>query len=328
MMALFVLFFAFLISMQAADTDFNGRWNLKVLNEPRTRVWWLEVEGAGTSGIRGSFVGAPGGDVNGIPRIRIEKGELVWQFEKHYGGAAGVDQTGIYRAGIQDGKLKGSLQVKGVESASREFTGVRAPEITDAEDGSWKRGKAIELFNGKDLTGFKAMVPGKEIGWQVKGGLLGNVAGANNLVTEQKFWNFELHVVFRLGKESNSGLGLRGRYEVQILEDFGKPADIHGMGALYGRKTPGKNAGQPPGAWQTIDVRLVGRIVTVVVNDERVIERYEIPGLTAIANDADEDQPGFITIQGDHGAIEFRKITIIPLTRTVGGRAAAGGQRD
>ena len=318
-MTFFVLFFCLVASLHAADTDFNGRWNLKVTNEPRTRVWWLEVEGAGTSAIRGSFVGAPGGDVNKIPRIWIEKGELLWQFQKHYGGEGG-DQTGTYRASIQDGKLKGSLLVKDLDTGSREFTGVRAPEITDREDGSWQRGKSIELFNGKDMSGFHAMVPGQDVGWQVKGGLLGNVAGANNLVSDQKFWNFELHVVFRLGKESNSGLGLRGRYEVQILEDFGKPADIHGMGALYGRKTPTKNAGQAPGTWQTMDVRLVGRTVTVVVNDERVIERYEIPGLTAIANDADEDQPGFLTIQGDHGAIEFRRITVTPLTRRTEGR--------
>lgn len=311
-MALLVFFFL-LTSMFAADSDFNGRWNLKVTNEPRTRVWWLEVEGAGTSAIRGSFVGAPGGDVNNIPRIWIEKGDLAWQFEKHYGGTG--DQTGSYRASIQDGKLKGSLLVQGLDALSREFTGIRAPEIADSEDGTWKRGKPIELFNGKDMAGFHAMVPGRDLGWQVKGGLLGNVAGANNLVSDQKFWNFELHAVFRLGKESNSGIGLRGRYEVQILEDFGKPADIHGIGALYGRKGPTKNAGLAPGAWQTIDIRLVGRFVTVVLNDERVIERYEIPGLTAIANDADEDQPGFLTVQGDHGAIEFRKLTVTPLTR-------------
>ena len=299
--------------MHAADTDFNGRWILKVANEPRTRVWWLEVEGAGTSVIRGSFVGAPGGDVNKVAAFSIEKGELVWQFDRQYGGTG--DQRGTYRASVRDGKLKGSLHVSGLDSAAREFSGVRAPEITDREDGTWTRGKPVELFNGKDLAGFHAMVPGKDIGWQVKGGLLGNIAGANNLVSDQKFWNFELRVVFRLGKESNSGLGLRGRYEVQILEDFGKPADIHGMGALYGRQTPTKNAGLEPGAWQTIAVRLVGRTVTVVVNDERVIERYDIPGLTAIANDADEDLPGSITIQGDHGAIEFRKITVTPLTR-------------
>jgi hypothetical protein len=280
-------------------------------------VWWLEVDDAGKPSIHGSFVGAPGGDVNVIPKMRIEKGELVWQFDKHYGGAAG-DQTGVYRATIADGKLIGTLRVKGLDSAARDFVGTRAPEIADKEDDTWKRGKPIELFNGKDLTGWHAMVPGKDLGWEVKDRLLGNVAGANNMVSDDKFWNFELHVVFRLGKDSNSGLGLRGRYEVQILEDFGKPADIHGMGALYGRKIPSKNAGLAPGAWQRIDVRLVGRLVTVLVNDERVIERYEIPGLTAIANDADEDQPGSLTIQGDHGAIEFRKITIVPLTHSTG----------
>lgn len=310
------------LTMMADVKDFNGRWNLKVKDEPRTRVWWLEVEGAGTKSIRGSFVGAPGGNVDTIPKIWVEDNgkTLVWQFEKHYGGPDGANQTATYRARIAAGLLEGTATVPGVESANRVFTGKRAPVIKDIDDGSWHPApgsKPIELFNGRDLTGWRAMVPGKDLGWSVRnpGGILANSPGANNLVSEQKFWNFQLHTEFRIFPESNSGIGLRGRYEVQILEDFGKPPETHGMGALYARKAPTVNAGRGPGVWQTLDIRLIGRFVTVVLNDVKVIDKYEIPGLTAIANDADEDQPGSITIQGDHRAIEFRHITITPLVQ-------------
>ncbi|MBS1833399.1 MAG: DUF1080 domain-containing protein, partial [Acidobacteria bacterium] len=135
----------------------------------------------------------------------------------------------------------------------------------------------------------------------------------NNLVSDEKFWNFELHAEIQLGKDSNAGLGLRGRYEVQVLEDFGKPADTHGNGALYSRILPASNASKAPGEWQTYDIRLVGRTVTVILNGVKVIDRKEIVGLTAMAHDADEALPGPISVQGDHGAVEFRKLTVTPL---------------
>jgi Domain of Unknown Function (DUF1080) len=298
--------------MFAADKDFNGRWDIQVMNEPRARVWWLSVEGAGTHGIHGSFVGAPGGDVDAIPKIWIENGQLMWQFNKRYSPQA---NEGNYRARIENGKLAGSLTVAGYDAGNRTFEGVRAPEIKDVDDDSWTKGAPVELFNQRDLTGWHAMVPGKDLGWVMKDGALSNVAGANNLVSEQKFWNFELHAEFRLGKESNSGIGLRGRYEVQILEDYGKPADVHGMGALYGRATPSKNAGKGAGEWQTFDVRLVGRIVTITVNGEQVLTRFSIEGLTAIAHDRNEAEPGPISVQGDHGAVEIRKLTVTPLVK-------------
>ena len=50
-------------------------------------------------------------------------------------------------------------------------------------------------------------------------GILKSTGGANNLITERKFWNFTLHVEYKVGPHSNSGIGLRARYEVQILED-------------------------------------------------------------------------------------------------------------
>ena len=301
-----------MVPLIAADTDFNGRWDIRVPNEPRARVWWLGIEGAGTAAIKGTFVGAPGGDVDTIPKLSAQNGELTWSFQKRYSAKS---SEGIYRAKIENGRLVGTLTVTGDNSFNRQFEGVRAPQIKDVDDSSWKKGKPVELFNNKDMTGLHALVPGKALGWLIKDGILTNVPGANNLVTDQKFWNFELHAEFRLGKDSNSGIGLRGRYEVQILEDFGQPADIHGMGALYGRVVPTKNAGKGPNEWQTFDIRLVGRTVTVTVNGERVITKATIDGLTAIAHDPNEAYPGPISIQGDHGAVEIRKITLTPLVQ-------------
>jgi hypothetical protein len=159
------------------------------------------------------------------------------------------------------------------------------------------------------------MVAGKELGWKVEDGILKNVAGANNLVSDQKFWNFQLHCEFRLGEHTNGGLGLRGRYEVQILSDYGKPPNTHSSGALYSRIAPSVNASKPAGEWQTYDIRLVGRMVTVVVNGRTVIDKGIIEGLTAIANDANEALPGPISVQGDHGPVEIRDLTVTPLVQ-------------
>jgi hypothetical protein len=192
---------------------------------------------------------------------------------------------------------------------------VRAPEITEKDDATWKAAKPIHLFNGKDTAGWKSLTPNKPFGWTVENGILKSTGGASNLVSVQKFWNYALHVEFRLGKDSNSGIGLRARYEVQILDDYGKPANTHGNGALYSRILPSENASKPAGEWQTYDIRLVGRQVTVVLNGKKIIDKGEIEGLTAIAADANEGQPGPLILQGDHGPVEFRSVVLTPLTK-------------
>ncbi len=301
-----------------ADGQFNGRWDIKVDNESRSRVWWLEVNGAGTPKLSGRFVGAPGGDMNDIPEMTVKNGELRFVFERSYvgtKGAKGAKQRGVYTAKLVGDKLVGQFFVEGKEGGKLTWKGVRAPVIKDKDDGSWKEGKPVKLFNGKDLTGWVPMIAGKEIGWKVESGILKNVAGANNLVSAQKFWNYKLHVEFRLGERTNGGIGLRGRYEVQILEDFGKPAGTHSSGALYSRIAPSENASKPAGEWQTYDIRLVGRTVTVVVNGKTVINKGEIEGLTAIANDCDEALPGPLSVQGDHGPVEIRDLTLTPLVK-------------
>lgn len=288
----------------AADADFNGRWDITVPHESRRRAWWLEVNGAGTGQLMGRFVGFPGGDMNTIQKIWIEGGELKFTHDKDK-----VHQQ--YTARMKGGKLEGTM----TDGATKmEFAGVRAPEIADKDDGSWKEGKPIELFNGKDLAGWHGLVPGQKLGWTVENAVLKSTGAANNLESDAKFWNFKLHIEYRVGEHSNSGVGLRGRYEIQILEDYGKPVSTHTNGALYSRMPPRINASKPAGEWQTYDIRLVGRNVTVVLNGQEVVKTV-IEGLTAIATNAEEAQPGPIVLQGDHGPVDFRKVTLTPLTK-------------
>ncbi len=305
-MRLLLLFLT--LPLFAADKDFNGRWNIEVPKEPRHRVWWLEVSGAGTPGIKGRFVGSPGGDMNDIPEIAVKNNTLEFVFTR-------PNYKGIYKATLIKGLLQGNFTVGGNPKSELTWTGHRAPVLKDKDDGKWKEGKPVDLFNGTDLQGWSAMVSGQDLGWQVKDGIMGNKASSNNLVSAQKFWNFKLHCEFRIGKDSNGGFGLRGRYEIQVIDDFGQPPDTHGTGALYSRTAASKNASRAPGEWNTYDVTLIGRQVTVIVNGEKVIDKGEVEGLTAMAHDWNEAVPGPISVQGDHGPVEIRKLVITPLVR-------------
>ncbi len=302
----------------AGVEEFNGRWNITVFGEARNRAWWLEVKGAGSPQPEGWFVGAPGGGLDRIPNLEIRDGELSFSFERGFRVKAGeppVKARGLWRARLKDGKLHGTFELSGYATPPLKWIGVRAPRITDRDDGTWRQGKPVELFNGKDLSNWLPMIPGRELGWTVRDGIMTNVEGANNLVSKDKFWNFKLHAEFRLGPRSNSGIGLRGRYEVQIVDDYGRPPSKQSNGAIYSRIAPSENASRPPGEWQSFDVTLIGREVTVLVNGRKVIDRQEIEGLTAMAHDPNEGEPGPISLQGDHGVVEFRKLTVTPLVR-------------
>lgn len=298
------------LSAFAGDKDFNGRWDIKVENAANRRAWWLEVNGAGTPKMTGKFISALGGDLNVINNLSIQDGVLSFSFDRKGAQPAKL----VYTAKLVKGELIGEHFIEGKPQKTA-FIGKRAPVLKDKDDNSWKRGKAVELFNGRDLSNWAAMVPGRELGWKVENGIMKNVAGANNLVSSETFWNFELHCEFKIGAHSNGGLGLRGRYEIQIIDDFGKPAGSHGTGALYSRIVPTENASKAPGEWQTYDIRLVGRLVTVTVNGKKVIDKGVVEGLTAMAHDWDESAPGPISVQGDHGPVEIRKLTVTPLTK-------------
>jgi len=310
---------ALAIPSLAADTDFNGRWDLIVHNNPGCTVtcaWWLEVNGAGTATAKGSFVGFPDGSLHDID-IAVKDGVLRFVWDRasapgRNGGAPSPAQHIDYEVRLANGKLEGATK-----GAKRDvtFTGERAPVIDEHDDGSWVKGKPITLFNGKDLSGWGGILSPDAVGWTVENGLLTSKGHADNLITKEKYWNFEVHAEYKIEEGSNSGVGLRGRYEVQIAADYGRPPGMHGTGALYTRILPPVNAGKPNGEWQTLDIRLVGREVTATLNGVKLYDKGSIIGLTGIAYDPYEGKPGSLELQGDHGAVQFRNLVLTPLTK-------------
>ncbi len=165
------------------------------------------------------------------------------------------------------------------------------------------------MFNGTDLKGWHAL---GENQWKAVNGVLTSPKTGSNIVTDDVFNDFKLHVEFRIPKGSNSGVYLRGRYELQISDSKGLDPARGEMGAIYGFITPSEMMAKGAGEWQSYDVTLVGRMITVVANGTMVICNREIPGITGGALDSNEGAPGPLLIQGDHGAVEFRNIVLTP----------------
>ncbi|HWQ57305.1 MAG TPA: DUF1080 domain-containing protein [Bryobacteraceae bacterium] len=304
----------------AADARFNGRWDITSYTEPNNRAWWLEITGAETDRPKGKFVTAFAGDMNEIQEIAIAPGALRFGWlrtERPKPGDNTPPKTRhlVYKARIAGEKLEGTFEVEGEARPPIRWVGVRAPVIRDKDDGSWKEGKPVRLFNGKDLSGWKTPDGRPLDGWSVKDGCLVTSGKSPNIISGPAFWNFKLHLEYKVAPHSNSGVGLRARYEVQIVDDYGRPPDTHSNGSLYSRIAPTQNASKPGGEWQTYDIRFIGRQVTVVLNDKTIINKGEVEGLTAIAVDPNESQPGPLYLQGDHGPVEFRNIVVTPLVK-------------
>ncbi|MES2125189.1 MAG: DUF1080 domain-containing protein [Gemmatimonadota bacterium] len=277
-----------------------GRWDLTVRSTGGSYPSWLEVELSGNSTLVGRFVGQFG-SARPVSRVDFKDGALRFAIPPQWERGAG-DLT--VEASLEGGKLSGFLtDPAGVRSP---FTAVRAPALRHDEP-AW--GSPVALFNGKDLNGWKATGANQ---WKVVNGILTSPAPGSNLLTDQRFTDFRLHVEFRVPKGGNSGIYLRGRYEVQVEDSKGMELDSHHLGGVYGFLTPNRDAALGPGEWQSADITLVGRLVTVVLNGVAIIVEQEIPGITGGALDSDEASPGPLMLQGDHTAIEYRKVVLTP----------------
>lgn len=213
----------------------------------------------------------------------------------------------------------------GVGVEQREFTGKRIPPLPAKPDLSKaKFDKPITLFNGKDLEGWKLTDPGAKSGWSVQDGLLVNNpvqkegqphVNYGNLRTVAEFEDFNLKLEVNVARNQNSGVYLRGIYEVQVADTVGRGTDSHNMGGLYSRITPTVNAEKPNGQWQTMDITLLDRHVTVILNGQKIIDNQPLLGCTGGALWSDEFKPGPIYLQGDHTGITYRNIVLTPILK-------------
>jgi hypothetical protein len=212
----------------------------------------------------------------------------------------------------------------GMNVTKRKFAGWRLDDPAPAPDMSKvKYGAPIKLFNGKDLTGWRLINPNQANGFKVVNGELvnepispeGQHLSFGNLRTDNEFDDFKLSLEVNVPAGSNSGVYLRGIYEIQVVDSHGQKLDPHNMGALYSRITPSEAAEKPAGEWQTMEMILCDRHITVVLNGKKIIDNKPAYGPTGGAMHADVLKSGPIYLQGDHGKVLYRNITLTPILK-------------
>ena len=291
-------------SQPPTTNDIIGRWDLVVNKDGHQLPSWLEIYKSGHSTLVGRFVYAFG-SARPVSEIKYDGEQFSFQIPPQWEGGT-MDM--LFEGSMEGDALKGTMRY--TDGKMSNWTGTRAPALAYTDTPIW--GAPTALFNQKDLTGWKAEGDNQ---WTVKEGILTNNKAGANLVSEAQFTDFKLHVEFRYPKGSNSGIYLRGRYEVQIEDNHGKAPSSTLFAGVYGFLTPNEMAAKPSGEWQAYDITLVGRRVTIVANGKEVITNQNIPGITGGALDSREGDPGPIFIQGDHGPIEFRSIVITPVIK-------------
>lgn len=283
-------------------TPLEGRWDLTITKNGQQLPSWLEVRHSGNNTLVGRFVYAFG-SARPIAEVKLKDGKFYFsippQWEK---GERWMDFEGSLE---NDNIINGTMTY--VDGNKSSFVGVRVPALLREKPIEWST--PIQLLNGKDLTGWHA--EGKNQ-WIVENGVLKSPHSGANLFTDQKFTDFKLHIEFRYPKGSNSGVYLRGRYEVQVTDSKGLEAWDDQFSGVYGFLQPNRMVAKDAGEWQSFDITLVGRTVTVVANGVTVMCDQIIPGITGGAIDSKEGEPGPIFLQGDHGPIEYRNIVITP----------------
>jgi hypothetical protein len=283
--------------LRSQTNPFAGRWDITVTpQDDQPYPDWMElVDKGGKFDVR---VQPRAGSVHSVQDVKLDGTRLtlgvsrgiVWELQATRNQLSGVQKTG--------------------DAVTAHIAGVRAPELKRAVPKAWTNPQP--LLNGKDLSGWEPFPPGAANHWVMEDGVLLNKEHGANLKTTRKFDDFKLHIEYNCPEDGNSGIYLRGRDEIQVAyEKPGANDKFHDMGAIYGFLAPAVELPKKPGQWESFDVTLVGRYVTIIRNGVKTVDNQEIPGISGGALDANEGEPGPFYLQGDHtGGMKYRNITV------------------
>src|SRR5579859_6991508 len=287
-----------------SETAFLGRWDLTLKAPDREYPSWLELTRENGQ-LKAQMVGR-WGNARPLPKVEITNGHLRFVSPKE---EEDRKDDMVFEAKLGGDRLSGTTT--GPDGTVWPWTGERAPSLKRTAAPKW--GKPMALFNGKDLSGWTMSKSNSTTVWKVENGLLITPGEGPELIHNSKFQDFKLHVEFKIDPASNSGVYLRGRYEVQIETDSAAEPPSHHTGGVYGFLAPTPELPRKSGEWQTYDITLIGRTITLVQNGQTVIDNKEIPGITGGALDSHEALSGPIYLQGtEKGHVAFRSIVLTP----------------
>jgi hypothetical protein len=307
---LFPIFCLIIAPAFAQKSPFAGRWDLNLTPQNGTPYpQWMEL--VDKDGKVDGRIQPRGGAVRPIVDAKMEGQHLVITVA----AATQRAPATTWDLTVAGDKLSG-VEKRG-ETAGPQIAGLRAPALKRPMPKAWTAPEPI--FSGKDLTGWEPIGNAQNSKWVTRNGELVNDnpvvegqrgPGAANIKTTRKFDDFKLHMEVNCPEHGNSGIYLRGRYEIQVGTEGGT-VPSHEMGALYGHFAPAANVPTKLGEWTTFDITLVGRYLTVVRDGVKIHDNVEIPGPTGGPLDSNESEPGPFFLQGDHqGVIRYRNITI------------------
>lgn len=282
-------------------SEIAGNWNLVVETDNGDRPSWLQVKTSGNNALVGHFVGISG-SARPISEIKYSEHTGIYSFTiPQQWVNTDIDMHMEFTH--SNGELTGTTSYG---STTLNWTATKAPKLITTSTPEW--GEPIELLD-KNLSHWKLAENNQ---FEMDDGVLINRESGGNIITKDTFSDFKISLEYNIPEGSNSGLYLRGRYEVQIMDSYGKEALSTDAGGIYGFIKPMINAAKPAGEWQKLEVTLIGRLVTVTLNGVEIICNRPIPGTTGGALDSNEAAPGPIFLQGDHGPVSFRNIVITP----------------